>query len=167
MRWKRGACRGWCSIPPRWDLELPLLTAKRRALWVRTFGTVGLEDGKPRRLIGAMQDATLRHRAIEALEKRERRFRKPFEGSLGLICMHDMRGMLVAVNPAAAASIGYAAQDIMGRTLVDFLRITDGWIMEAYLARIDANGVDSGVLRLVNRDGELRVWEYRNVVGRR
>lgn len=147
-----------------WDLELPFETAKGRALWVRTFGTVEFDEGKPRWLIGALQDVTMRRRAVEALEKSERRFRKLFEGSLGLICMHDMKGMLLAVNPAAAASLGYAVQDMMGQSLADFMRVTDVWIMDAYLERIAANGVDSGILRLLTRDGELRIWEYRNVV---
>jgi len=106
----------------------------------------------------------MRRRAVDALEKSERRFRKLFEGSLGLICTHDMKGMLLSVNPAAAQSLGYAVQDMMGHSLADFMRVTDVWIMDAYLERIAANGADSGILRLLTRAGELRIWEYRNVL---
>lgn len=43
-----------------WDLELPFITAKGRHIWVRTQGTVVLDQGKPVRLIGAFQDITER-----------------------------------------------------------------------------------------------------------
>jgi PAS domain S-box-containing protein len=45
-----------------WDLELPFVSAKGRALWVRTFGEAEYRDGQPIRLIGAFQDIT-EHRA--------------------------------------------------------------------------------------------------------
>jgi len=49
----------------RWDMELPLVTAKGRAIWVRTLGEAEMVDGKPVRLLGAFQDITAR-RALEA-----------------------------------------------------------------------------------------------------
>jgi len=41
-----------------WDLELPLVTAKGNARWVRTQGVAICEDGRPLRLLGAFQDIT-------------------------------------------------------------------------------------------------------------
>ena len=48
-----------------WDLELPMRTARGRAIWVRTVGEVACADGAPVRLYGALQDITAR-RALEA-----------------------------------------------------------------------------------------------------
>ena len=48
-----------------WDLELPLVTATGRAIWVRSVGEVEILDGKAVALIGAFQDVTAR-RALEA-----------------------------------------------------------------------------------------------------
>jgi PAS domain S-box-containing protein len=48
-----------------WDLELPLVTARGRPIWVRTVGEAEFAEGKPVRLIGAFQDITVR-RASEA-----------------------------------------------------------------------------------------------------
>jgi signal transduction histidine kinase len=50
-----------------WDLELPLITALGRSIWVRTLGEVEREDGKPVRLIGAIQDVTAYREQREAL----------------------------------------------------------------------------------------------------
>lgn len=41
-----------------WDLELSLITATGRHIWVRTIGTVEFEDNKPKRIVGAFQDIT-------------------------------------------------------------------------------------------------------------
>jgi len=49
----------------RWDLELALVTASGREIWVRAVGEAEFADGKPVRLIGAFQDITAR-RALEA-----------------------------------------------------------------------------------------------------
>lgn len=48
------------------DLELPFVSARGRALWVRVVGEAELEDGRPVRLVGALQDVTeYRQRRLE------------------------------------------------------------------------------------------------------
>ena len=49
----------------RWDLELPLVTARGRPIWVRALGEAETVDGRPVRLVGALQDISAR-RALEA-----------------------------------------------------------------------------------------------------
>ena len=51
------------------DIELPMITAKGRAIWVRAVGEVECVDGKPVRIVGALQDITAR-RAMEAQLRR-------------------------------------------------------------------------------------------------
>lgn len=50
-----------------WDLQLPLVTLKGRHIWVRSVGTVELENGQPVRLVGALQDVTSQKSAEEYL----------------------------------------------------------------------------------------------------
>jgi diguanylate cyclase (GGDEF)-like protein/PAS domain S-box-containing protein len=147
-----------------WDLELPFITAKGRHIWVRAVGNVELENGKPQRLVGAFQDVTLRKRAVKALEDSDRRFRKLFEYSLGLICTHDADGILLSVNPAAARSLGYSIADLLGRSLADIMPEERRPGFQRYLDRIFATGSDSGVLELTGGDGDIRIWEYHNVL---
>jgi len=147
-----------------WDLELPIITAKGRKLWVRTVGVVETENGTPSRLVGAFQDVTLRKRAVIALEASDRRFRKLFEYSLGLICTHDLEGILISVNPAAARSLDYSLADMLGRSLADFMRPEHRTRFQDYLDRINANGEDSGTIELIAKDGGSRIWQYQNVL---
>ena len=52
-----------------WDLELQLITATGRPIWVRAVGDAEFENGKATRLVGAFQDITERKRSDLALEQ--------------------------------------------------------------------------------------------------
>ncbi|TAL82987.1 MAG: PAS domain S-box protein [Rhodanobacter sp.] len=147
-----------------WDLELPMITAKGRAFWGRAIGSVEFEDEHPRRLIGAFQDITIRRRVVQSLEASDRRFRKLFEHSLGLICTHDLDGVILSVNPAAAKSLGYGLADLLGRGLDEFMSPVFRDNFPQYLARIKEKGEDAGLMRLVAAGGCERTWQYRNVL---
>ena len=147
-----------------WDLELPFVTATGRNIWVRTVGTVELENGHPRWLIGAFQDTTVRRRAVHALEVSERRFRKLFEFSLGMICTHDLEGVVLSVNPAAAAALGYQVGQLMGHPLQALVPAERHAEFAAYLQRIVCNRSDSGELHLQARDGRRLIWQYHNML---
>jgi two-component system, sensor histidine kinase and response regulator len=47
------------------DLEMPMITATGRHIWVRAVGEVEFVDGRPAKMVGALQDITER-RAMEA-----------------------------------------------------------------------------------------------------
>lgn len=147
-----------------WDLELPLVTSRGRRIWVRAVGTVEHEDGRARWLVGAFQDTTLRRRGMQALEVSERRFRKLFQHSLGLICTHDLEGNLLSVNPAAAKVLGYPVAELLGRNFVELIpeRLHDRF--GQYLQRIVANTTDSGIIQLMGKDGVLHTWQYHNIL---
>ncbi|HLK49559.1 MAG TPA: ATP-binding protein [Bryobacteraceae bacterium] len=84
------------------------------------------------------------------------------ENSLGLLCVHDMNGVLLSVNPAVGHSLGYAVQEGIGRNLRDFLAPSVRHLFDDYLRRIQNHQIVSGLMRLVARDGTERVWFYRN-----
>ena len=52
-----------------WDLELPMVTATGRAIWTRSVGVVELEGGQPRRLVGTLQDITVKKATEDELLK--------------------------------------------------------------------------------------------------
>ncbi|MEW5833831.1 MAG: diguanylate cyclase [Pseudomonadota bacterium] len=148
-----------------WDLELPLVTATGRKLWVRAMGRVEyFDDGHPHRLVGAIQDISIRRKVTTALETSERRFRQMFQYSLGLICTHDHEGVLLSVNPAAARAIGYSVGELLGRPLSDFMPESRRAAFRDYLLRVITTGSDSGVLQLQAKDGHRLMWQYQNVL---
>jgi PAS domain S-box-containing protein len=103
------------------------------------------------------------HRVREALDSSERRYRHLVENSLGLICTHDLDGVILSINPAAAQSLGYASEDGIGRNLSEFLDPDIRHLFPAYLRRMREIGRDTGLMRLITRNGDHRVWMYQNV----
>eukprot|EP01013_Petalomonas_cantuscygni_P031919 TRINITY_DN58290_c0_g1_i1.p1 TRINITY_DN58290_c0_g1~~TRINITY_DN58290_c0_g1_i1.p1 ORF type:complete len:1190 (-),score=238.72 TRINITY_DN58290_c0_g1_i1:3-3572(-) len=68
-----------------WDLELQLITAKGRLLWVRAVGSAELADGKVVRLVGAFQDISEAVAQRKALEDVNRLFSVATEtGRIGI-----------------------------------------------------------------------------------
>ena len=119
--------------------------------------------------LAALEDSIARsaasgHALGESSDPRERRYRHLVENSLGLICIHDLNGVVLSVNPAAADSLGYDAQDGVGKNLRDFLSPNTRHLFDDYLRRIRERSRDSGLMRVVRKDGGERLWLYRNVV---
>jgi PAS domain S-box-containing protein len=96
-------------------------------------------------------------------EQQLKLYRLLVENSLGLMCIHDTDGVLLAINPAVAESLGYRLEDGAGKNLRDFLAPSVRHLFDDYLRRIRANPMDSGLMRLSAKDGTERVWLYRNV----
>ena len=89
-------------------------------------------------------------------------YRLQVENSLGLLCVHDMTGVLLSVNPAVGHSLGYALEEGIGRNLREFLAPSVRHLFDDYLRRIEAHRIVSGLMRLLAKDGTERVWFYRN-----
>lgn len=147
-----------------WDMTIPMTTAAGRAVWVRAVGGPEYEDGVLVRLAGALQDVTDRKAATLALEASERRYRKLFQYSLGLICTHDLHGVILSVNPSAAASLGRDVSQMVGVSLGQFMSPAQAPLLGAYLERIMRQRIATGILELVSSDGTIRQWRYQNVL---
>ncbi len=108
-----------------------------------------------------------RIRTAAALEASEGRYRQLVESSLGLIATHDLNGVVHSLNPAAARALGLASPIMaVGRRLDEFLAPRARPLFDDYLTRMQANGMDAGIMRVVTTAGDERVWEYRNTLVR-
>ncbi|HJR03246.1 MAG TPA: PAS domain S-box protein [Methylomirabilota bacterium] len=94
------------------------------------------------------------------------RYRELVEQSRGLICTHDLAGILLSVNRAAAERLGYAPDELVGRSLGDLLAPAVRHLFPEYLARIQHDVSDQGLMLVVTRGGDERIWSYSNVRGR-
>jgi PAS domain S-box-containing protein len=118
----------------------------------------GVEPAGP----GAFYDE---YKRVEAeLHRSQDRYRSVVEHSLGLICTHDMSGVLLSVNPAAASALGCEPDGWAGKKLGEFLAPSVRHIFPQYLERLRTCRQDSGYVRLIARDRKVRVWLYRNLV---
>ncbi len=126
--------------------------------------TVRDEHGNPLALVGVIRDVTERRRMEDALRESEDRYRDLVEHSTDLICTHDLEGVLLTVNKAAAQAVGYEVADLLGRNLVEFLSPRGRSLFPAYLGELGREGSARGIMELVTRAGKVRYWEYDNTV---
>ena len=103
---------------------------------------------------------------MSRVEPSAQRYRELVEQSRGLICIHDLAGVLLSVNRAAAERLGYAADELVGRSLGDLLAPTVRHLFPEYLGRIQQEATDEGLMLVVTRGGDERIWTYSNVRGR-
>jgi PAS domain S-box-containing protein len=90
-------------------------------------------------------------------------YRQVVEHGLGLICMHDLDGVLLFINPAAAHLLGYEPHEMLGKKISAVLTPVMRPLFAAYLERIRSQPTDSGLMRVITKHGQERVWFYHNI----
>jgi len=103
---------------------------------------------------------------VPRVELSPQRYRELVEQSRGLICTHDLAGVLLSVNRAAADRLGYRPEDLVGRSLGDLLAPAVRHLFPQYLDRIQRGATDEGLMLVVTHDGDERIWTYSNVRSR-
>jgi PAS domain S-box-containing protein len=107
-------------------------------------------------------DVTVQRGAEETLRESESRYRQLVEGSLGMVCTHDLKGVLLSVNTHGAQSIGRVREDVVGHQLSEFIPEGRRAFFDRYLGNIVMKGEVQGLLHLRHDDGSLRYIAYRN-----
>lgn len=117
-------------------------------------------------LVAVSRDISERERAEAALRESEDRYRDLVEHSEELVCTHDLDGSLLSVNPASARRLGYEVAELLKMPMRELITPEYRDRFEGYLERIKQSGADNGLLHVVARNGERRIWEYNNTLRR-
>jgi PAS domain S-box-containing protein len=136
-----------------WDLELELITAKQRRIWVRASGKVQFADGQPIKAYGAFQDITERKQA----EARLRLQGSALKSAANAIIITDRQGIIQWINPAFTQLTGYVVTEAVGRNPRELVK--SGEHNDAFYQQMWATILDGRVWRgeTINRrkDGTL------------
>lgn len=103
-----------------WSMEMEVLHADGRLLWVRARGEPVVENGRVTRVRGVMQDIDEAKRAEQRLRQSEERFSRIFQlmpYPMGL--SHRKDGRYVDINPAWVEMLGIPREEAIGRTAVE------------------------------------------------
>ena len=114
--------------------------------------------------LGIALDVSDQRHAEATLRESEDRYRQLVENSPGMICTHDLDGVVMSINPAAAERVGYPPGEIVGHTLAEFLAPEHQAEFPEYLRRLREQAADEGLMLIRTRSGERRVLAYHNTL---
>jgi len=98
------------------------------------------------------------------LRESEDRCRDLVLHSEDLLCTHDLQGHLLSVNPAPARVLGYEVTELLKIPMKELIALEFRDQFDSYLERIKTNASDRGLLCILTRSGERRIWEYNNTL---
>lgn len=98
-----------------WDLELQLVTAKGRLIWVRAQGEPVVEDGRVRRLLGAFQEITER----KGIEERLAQQAALLDMAPDAIVLRDLDHRILFWSRGAERLYGWTRAEATGRDFRD------------------------------------------------
>ncbi|MDP3227827.1 MAG: PAS domain S-box protein [Acidovorax sp.] len=136
-----------------WDLELPLVTATGRHIWVRAVGEAEYDGDAVVRLFVAVQDVTERRRMEQRVADSERFVRLVTDGLPIRVGYVDRHLRFRFVNQAVCDLFGRSRDDIIGRTrdeLVgaptpDDVRLRVQRVLEGTAQRFEFDEVRDGI----------------------
>ncbi len=95
-----------------WDMELEIKTHQGNERWVRLQGKAEMQDGKVKRIYGAIQDIDEQKRTKLALETSENKYRAFYEISpVGIAINRHADGKFIDGNESLYKMIGYTEKE--------------------------------------------------------
>ncbi|MGA7217511.1 MAG: PAS domain S-box protein [Candidatus Sulfotelmatobacter sp.] len=89
-------------------------------------------------------------------------YRDLVEHSHDLLCIHDLDGRLLSVNPAPARVLGYSVGEILQIPMRDLIAPEFREQFDVYMQEIKTAGEAHGLMVVIARSGERHIWKYRN-----
>jgi diguanylate cyclase (GGDEF)-like protein/PAS domain S-box-containing protein len=145
-----------------WDIELPLVTARGREIWVRAVGEAEFEQGRAVRLLGAFQDITERRQLEQKVSDSERFSRLVADNVPIRIAYLDRERRYRFINAELLRRFARERSEVIGRTRADLLPgVDDSALARRAEAALAGQTQQFEFEELV--DGQLRRFENRLV----
>ncbi|NLR68137.1 PAS domain S-box protein [Chitinophaga varians] len=99
-----------------WDIELEIVTAKGRNIWIRSIGSPEIRDGKCVRLYGTFQDIDRQKRLEEEIQRSRKLLEDVLQSAIDVsIIATALDGTITLFNKGAENLLGYTAREIVGK----------------------------------------------------
>ncbi|MCE7980455.1 MAG: PAS domain S-box protein [Caldilinea sp. CFX5] len=104
-----------------WDLELEMITAQQRRIWVHTVGEIQLAHGRPVKASGSIQDITTRKATEAALRQSEARNRAILDALPDAVFVTDKEGLLLDTLSKDAGVYDMPVHQFLGKPVDEVL----------------------------------------------
>ena len=149
----------------RFDEEFRIVCPSGAVKWIRAIGFTAKDPaGTVTTLVGTAQEITARKELEIVTRESEDRYRDLVEHSTDLICTHDLEGRLLSVNELPAKLLGYSREELLNKPMRDFLLPDARAQFDQSLLDIQKHGFVKGLMVVLTKTGERRIWEYHNTL---
>ena len=135
-------------------------STSRRISWSAT--ALVDSQGQVAFIIATGIDVTVQRVAETQIRESESRYRQLIEGSLGMVCTHDLEGNILSINEYGAFGIGRTVDQVVGHSLREFVLPSKLDRVKPYFDDLITTGEAQGLLHLRHPSGEELVFAYRN-----
>ena len=111
-------------------------------------------------------DLTDHNKAMADLRESESRYRDLVEHSEDLLGTHHLDGQIVSMNEAPCRRLGYTVEEVLNMKIQDLLAPRHKPLYPMFVEHLLETGHAAGLMVVVTRNGEERVWEYSSTLRR-
>jgi PAS domain S-box-containing protein len=137
------------------DIEAELITARGKHKCVRIIARPLIKNKAVEKFVGAIQDITLRKKAIQELEHNEQKYRTLFEQSNDAIIIHDTNGNIIDVNQMACDLFGYSQDELKQKSIIDLIAPEEIEKITAEFINIFTTGSSRQETKMIRPDGTV------------
>ncbi|MGQ9858648.1 MAG: PAS domain S-box protein [Thermodesulfobacteriota bacterium] len=145
-------------------VEARFVTRTGEIRWIRDYAVPIWDEDKKRvvRVYGSAKDITDQRPAQEALEERDLQIADFMARTEDMICTHDLDGNILSMNQATSRNLGIPTDELLSMKIQHVLDPSVRDQFSQYLARLLQDGQANGLILVITRGGEKRLWEYKN-----
>jgi len=149
----------------RLEEEFRIVCPSGAVKWLRAIGFhVKDSAGVIQSFVGTVQEITARKEMEAVLRESEDRYRDLVEHSTDLICTYNLEGQLLSVNELPAKLLGYSREELLEKPMREFLLPEARAQFDESLVGIKKDGFVKGLMVVLTKTGERRIWEYHNTL---
>lgn len=148
----------------KFEEEFRIVCPSGTVKWLRGIGCQAKDSHGEVQFVGTAQEITSRKEEEIALRESEDLFRDMVEHSSDLICAHTLEGRLISVNEMPARLLGYTREEVLAKPMREFLLPEARAQFDESLKDIQRTGIVTGLMVVLSKTGERRIWEYRNTL---
>ncbi len=148
------------KVSAQYEIKVIYKNGEQRDAEIRST-VIDNPDGKKVSVVQLLDIADKKQAEME-LRESEKKYGNLFKNVSDFIYIHDMDGRLIETNSQSISDAGFDENDIKNASIKDFIPENLRNELDDYMIKLKEKGDCKGLMRIIAKDGEERILEYRS-----